>query len=284
MRASCRRPAVAAKCEVYQNEAAAIVALLAFKPQLVCVKSKHEMMELAKNDCIKRRYQMILLHYRELPGDDKERAFSALHSDTGTTLVIATSGITTGRRRRSTHAKWCTHIQHDFTGTNPQALFRTLVWKDIWSIENAIQCIGRTARKPGQVGSAKLMSWHSAVQARAGSEFARLASIPATFFEEAVRIIDCDRGSNSNARAPSVFTVSFEGSKYYFIIDIFSRYSQFSCIISSLSYDNFWIGLAHGCSTSSRICSATFAVLITWPKIASSRVKTMLLGRFAGRA
>jgi hypothetical protein len=89
---------VVAKCEVYENEADAIFALLAFKPQLICVKSKHEMMELAKNDCIKRQYQIILLHYRELPEDDKERAFSALHSDTGTTLVIATSGITTGRR------------------------------------------------------------------------------------------------------------------------------------------------------------------------------------------
>jgi hypothetical protein len=141
------------------------------------------MNELAKNSSIKRQYQNILLHHRELPEEDKERAFSALHSDTGTTLVIATSGIT--------------------TGTNPQALFRTVVWKDIWSIENAIQCIGRTARKAGQVGSAKLMTWHNAVQACAGSEFARLASTPATFFDEAVRIIDCDRGSNRNARASS---------------------------------------------------------------------------------
>jgi hypothetical protein len=38
------------------------------------------------------------------------------------------------------------------TGTNPQGLLRTVVWKGIWSLENFLQCIGRTARMHGQTG------------------------------------------------------------------------------------------------------------------------------------
>ena len=112
MRASCRRPAVVAKSEVYENEAAAIFALL------ICVKSKHEIMELAKNDYIKRQYQSILLHHRELPEDDKERSFSALHSDSGTTLVIATSGITTGRRSQMLHINSTRFHRHESNSTS----------------------------------------------------------------------------------------------------------------------------------------------------------------------
>ena len=71
MRASCQKPAVTATCEVYEEEAAAICALVAFRPQLICVQAKWEMDELAKNVAIKGVYQTILLHYKELSPADK---------------------------------------------------------------------------------------------------------------------------------------------------------------------------------------------------------------------
>jgi hypothetical protein len=70
----------------------------------VCVRSKADMDELRANRVLIQTYQTILVHYRELPDAEKEAAYSALHKDCGTTLVIATSGIT--------------------TGTNPKNLFR----------------------------------------------------------------------------------------------------------------------------------------------------------------
>jgi len=122
------------------------------------------------------------------------------------------------------------------TGTNPQELLRTVVWKGIWRLENFLQCIGRTARMPGQTGNniiliqsffaytraycyahphsrimplrlspgtAKLMTWQQAVQKCAGSEFARLAARPSSFVQEAVRIVNCDNYSK-NTRAQNV--------------------------------------------------------------------------------
>ena len=125
------------------------------------------------------------------------------------------------------------------TGTNPQGLFRTVVWKGIWRLEKFIQCIGKTARMPGQTGvndtiitfyaytracimctpahalclsqgTAKLITWHGAVQKCPGTEFARLAARPSSFVQEAVRMIDFDNHSKS-ARAQNV---SFEGTNF----------------------------------------------------------------------
>ena len=266
MRASCRRLGVTATCQVYEDESAAICALIAFKPQLVCVKSKRDMDELAKNPAIKTTYQSILLHYRDLAADEKvsrsfgdcfvfvilyqERAFSALHSDMGLILVIATSGITTGIGAHL-FVFFVYLVLHVTIGTNPQALFRTVLWKGVWTVENAVQCIGRTARQPGQVGNAVLLTWQNAVQDCAGSDFARLASRPSIFFEEAVRMVDCDRGSSRNTR---VANVRFEGLAiailFIFDVTFTGRYSQFSCITSWSVFDNFCGDLAHGNSMS----------------------------------
>lgn len=52
-------------------------------------------------------------------------------------------------------------------------------------------------------GTAKLITWNQAVQKCDGSEFARLAARPASFVQEAVRIVDCDNHS-TNSRAQNV--------------------------------------------------------------------------------
>jgi hypothetical protein len=67
----------------------------------VCVRSKADMDELRANVLVIQTYGTILVHYRELPDVEKEAAYSALHKDCGTTLVIATSGITTGTNPRN---------------------------------------------------------------------------------------------------------------------------------------------------------------------------------------
>jgi hypothetical protein len=57
--------------------------------------------KLQENSLIKMTYRTVLLHHRELSDAEKETAYSALHEDSGNTLVIATSGITTGTNPRN---------------------------------------------------------------------------------------------------------------------------------------------------------------------------------------
>jgi hypothetical protein len=113
MRASCARPAVNTSSHVYDNEAAALMALIQFRPQLVrfpvcppllclyyvnmcsqiCVRSKHDMDSLAKNNLLTANYERIVLHHIELTDAQKASAFSVLHQDDRKTVVIATSGV-----------------------------------------------------------------------------------------------------------------------------------------------------------------------------------------------
>ena len=184
VRASCARPAVQSDCVVYADEAAALQALIQFKPQLLCVKTKADITALMSSSEIKKAYQCVLPHYRDLDQVNKETAYSALHNDSGTTLVIATSGIT--------------------TGTNPKSLFRVALWKGVWSIDNAVQASGRCARTRGQKGVAKLVTWHHAVAEDAGSEFAELARNPSTFFQNSIVRLDSDKLRQFDLRPPQV--------------------------------------------------------------------------------
>jgi hypothetical protein len=184
VRASCARPAVQSDCVVYADEAAALHALIQFKPQLLCVKTKAEITALMSSSVIKKAYICVLPHYRDLDDANKERAYDALHNDSGTTLVIATSGIT--------------------TGTNPKSLFRVALWKGVWSIDNAVQASGRCARTRGQKGVAKLITWHQAVADDAGSEFAELAQNPSTFFQNSIARLDSDKLKLFDLRPPQV--------------------------------------------------------------------------------
>ena len=59
-------------------------------------------------------------------------------------------------------------------------------------------------------GTAKLITWHGAVQKFPGTDFARLAARASSFVQEAVRMIDFDDHSKS-ARAQNV---SFEGTNF----------------------------------------------------------------------
>ncbi len=125
-------------CIVYNDEAAALQALIQFRPQLLCVKTMADITALMSSSEIKKAYQCVLPHYRHLDQVNKERAYSALHNDSGTTLVIATSGIT--------------------TGTNPKSLFRVALWKGVRSIDTAVQTSRRCARTRGQKGVANLIN------------------------------------------------------------------------------------------------------------------------------
>lgn len=97
IRASCRRPAVKFSLEVHENEEAALFALVRFKPQLLCVKTKADIDRLKANALIKRTYRDVFAHHRDLSQAEKDQAFAYLHTDCGNVLVIATSGITTGK-------------------------------------------------------------------------------------------------------------------------------------------------------------------------------------------
>ncbi len=101
VRASCRRPAVKSSLQVYENEEAALLALVQFKPQLLCVKTKADIDHLKANALIKRTYRDVFAHFRDLSQAEKDQAFTCLHTDCGNVLVIATSGITTGKPPRS---------------------------------------------------------------------------------------------------------------------------------------------------------------------------------------
>jgi hypothetical protein len=79
----------------------------------------------------------------------QERAYSTLHSDSGQTLVIATSGITTGTQPNS--FTLIALADTLFAGTNPKQLLRLAIWKGVYKIESAVQAVGRVARVQGQV-------------------------------------------------------------------------------------------------------------------------------------
>ncbi len=87
--------------------------------------------------------------------------------------MIATSGIT--------------------TGTNPKALLKLSIWGGVWSVEAAVQAIGRCCRISGQRGAAKLITWHDAIRDDPGSEFARLVRNPSTFWNASCHLLDHDR-------------------------------------------------------------------------------------------
>jgi hypothetical protein len=71
IRASCIRPAVATSCCVYDDEAAAIQAIVNFRPQLLCVKSTADMEYLQRNSFIKKAYREVLPHFKELDAIQK---------------------------------------------------------------------------------------------------------------------------------------------------------------------------------------------------------------------
>jgi hypothetical protein len=75
IRASCRRPAVVTSCHVYDNEAAAIQAIVYFRPQLLCVKSKADIDYLQRNFAIKKAYREVLPHFKELDAVQKVPLF-----------------------------------------------------------------------------------------------------------------------------------------------------------------------------------------------------------------
>lgn len=88
IRASCRRPAVATSCHVYEDEAAAIQAIVNFRPQLLCVKSKADMEYLQRNSFIKKAYRDVLPHFKELDAIQKVPFFECSLTPNPNPIVI----------------------------------------------------------------------------------------------------------------------------------------------------------------------------------------------------
>jgi hypothetical protein len=71
IRASCMRPGVSCSFHVYENESSALQALVHFKPQLVCVRTKNDVDRLCADASLKKAYTEILPHFKELSSSEK---------------------------------------------------------------------------------------------------------------------------------------------------------------------------------------------------------------------
>ena len=71
IRASCFRPSVSSSFHVHTNELSALQALIHFKPQLVCVKTKRDVESLCGNTALRSAYSEILPHFKELSDAEK---------------------------------------------------------------------------------------------------------------------------------------------------------------------------------------------------------------------
>ena len=92
---------------------------------------------------------------------------------------------------------------------------RCVIWKSPWNLEGVCQAAGRCARKPGQVGEARLITWHYAVQqaAKYDPEFGELASNPATFFDNVFKRLDYD------TKRPWQFQLVTPGKSFDFVVE-----------------------------------------------------------------
>jgi hypothetical protein len=135
-------------------------------------------------------------------------------------------------------------------------------------------------------GTAKLITWNHAVQKCDGSEFARLAARPASFVQEAVRIVDCDNHS-TNSRAQNV-SLDGTGPGYNLVIKyLLTRrhcHNRFCSLPSWSLSDNFSRGRGRSNLSPSVTCSVTFAVSRICRRTALTKEKRMYHARSVSSA